>query len=172
MAKTKEEIQWRKVKRPRSWHPEAGEELTGYYCGRTLRDGQWGQYEVITVMATDGKVYMLSGTQIVQLADVAMLKSGSPVRVVFIGMKQLSGNRQMKQFEMYVTDADLPLEVESVPLETEDPGDIFANVPRLGSDVLVCPLLQCHADVEGNCGYEQCPLVKKQLDELTKELFA
>lgn len=105
-----ENIQWRKIKRPKTWRPKPGDELIGYYCGRTVRDGQWGQYEVVTVVVPDKGTFMVSGTQIIQLADVAMLKYGAVVRIRFLGMKKVGEDHQMKEFELYVSDAELTME--------------------------------------------------------------
>jgi hypothetical protein len=41
---------WRKVHTPLPWRPDAiGEELVGFYGGKSLRDGPHGQYEVVLV---------------------------------------------------------------------------------------------------------------------------
>lgn len=103
-------IKWRKIKRPKSWRPkEANEELIGYYVGRTLKNGQWGQYEVITVVTDDG-TFMVNGTQLIQLADVAMLEYGAAIRIKFLGMKKTGGDHEMKEFELYVNDAEPTVE--------------------------------------------------------------
>ncbi len=101
---------WIKVKRPKSWRPQAGEELIGYYVGRTVRDGQWGQYEVITVVTPERGTFMVSGTQIVQLCDVALLKYGAAVRIKFLGIKPIGNGHEMKEFELYISDSELTAE--------------------------------------------------------------
>ncbi len=106
-----ENIQWRKVNRPRSWRPKNnGEELIGYYCGRTLRNGQWGQYEVVTVVTPNSGALMVSGTHLIQLADVAMLKYGDAIRIKFLGVKPVGDGHEMKEFELYVSDTELTAE--------------------------------------------------------------
>lgn len=107
----KTDINWRKIKRPKSWRPkEPGEELVGYYCGRTLKNGQWGQYEVLTIIVPKIGAFMVSGIQIIQLADMAMLKYGAPIKIKFVGLKPVGQDHMMKEFELYVSDEDLTVE--------------------------------------------------------------
>ncbi len=114
-------MKWRKVKRPKSWRPKYdGEELIGYYVGRTLKNGQYGQYEVVTVVTPDHGTYMVSGTQLIQLADVAMLKYGAAVRIKFIGMKPVGESHTMKEFELYVSDSELTAEDVMIVKQTVD----------------------------------------------------
>lgn len=102
------EIKWKKINRPRSWRPSrVGDELIGYYVGRTLRNGQWGQYEVITVVVPNHGAFMVSGTQLIQLADVALLQYGMAVRIRFLGRKTINEDHEMKEFELYVSEAEL-----------------------------------------------------------------
>lgn len=100
-------IKWRKIKAPSVWRPIPGDELIGRYVGRTTRDGQYGQYEVVAISVPYRGVYMISGTMIIQLTDSAMLTRGDAVRVVFVGEKDLRSEddtrrRYMKKFELYV----------------------------------------------------------------------
>lgn len=111
------EMKWRKINAPTTWKPQPGEELIGYYGGRTLRDGQFGQYTVVIVAVPYKGTYMISGTKLIQLFDSAMLARGEAVRVKFLGRKDISTEdekREMKEFELYVGELeaadDMPAE--------------------------------------------------------------
>lgn len=100
-------VKWRKVSAPKPWNPkESGSELIGYYTGRSKRDGQFGQYEVLTVAVPYKGVFLVSGTILIQLADAAMLSRGDAVRIVFVERKQLDEERTMKIFELYVGETE------------------------------------------------------------------
>ena len=99
-------VKWRKVSAPSSWHPKDGEELTGYYAGRTKRDGSFGPYEVVLVLVPYKGTFMVSGTKIMQLVDAAMIGRGDAVRIVYLGPKDIGEGRSMKNFELYVGEAD------------------------------------------------------------------
>jgi len=99
-------VKWREIKAPTSWRPEFGDELVGYYMGRTKKNGKFGQYEVVTVLVPYKGAMMCSGTMLIQLADSAMLSAGDPIRIVYCGMKDLSEDRQMKTFKMFVGDGE------------------------------------------------------------------
>lgn len=118
-AKLKD-VKWRKIHAPKPWHPkERGEELIGYYVGRTLKSGRWGQYEVAVVAVPYKGTYTVSGTALIQLLDSGMVGRGEAVRIQFLGMKELSSStenerREMKLFDLYVGENaaadDLPVE--------------------------------------------------------------
>lgn len=75
---------WKKVEAPKTWRPSTnGEELTGFYGGKTLRNGQWGQYEVIVVHVPHRGTFMVSGTRVIQLVDAADIQTGWPIRIVY-----------------------------------------------------------------------------------------
>ena len=114
MSKTAKlkQMKWRKIAAPQRWYPHAGEELIGYYAGRTKRDGVHGQYEVVTVLVPYKGAFIISGTMLIQLADTAMLVRGDAVRVVFVGRKELSEGRSMKLFELYVGESEALAETE------------------------------------------------------------
>ena len=96
---------WRRVKAPKSWNPiEAGEELIGYYGGRTLRHGQHGQYEVVIVHVPQRGSFFVSGVRIIQLIDAALIDTGHPIRVHFEGHKELPNGHRMKLFELDVAE--------------------------------------------------------------------
>jgi hypothetical protein len=108
--KSLKNISWREVKAPTSWRPKKGEELVGYYMGRTKKNGKFGQYDVLTVLVPYKGVVMISGTMIIQLADAAMFQTGDAIRIVFEGYKELDGDREMKMFKLFVGDGvALPL---------------------------------------------------------------
>lgn len=103
-------VEWRKITAPTSWRPKKGEELVGYYIGRTKKNGKFGQYEVLTILVPYKGAVMVSGTIIIQLADTALLQTGDAIRIVFLGKKALDEGREMKMFELYVGDGTaLPL---------------------------------------------------------------
>lgn len=94
---------WKKVQAPKNWRPEPGELLEGVYGGRTLRNGMYGQYEVILVrVPSEATTYMISGVKIIQLVDTALLRIGEDIRVHFVGDIKLGEDRTMRNFELYV----------------------------------------------------------------------
>lgn len=107
-------MKWRKILAPVLWHPADGEELTGFYAGRTKRDGKFGQYEVLVVLVPYKGGYMVSGTSVIQLADSAMLSRGDAVRIKYLGKKPIAGDREMKQFELFVGETE---RADDIPAE-------------------------------------------------------
>lgn len=105
-------MKWRKINAPSTWRPAEGEELVGYYAGRTKREGSFGQYEVVVVLVPYKGAFMLSGTQLLQLMDAGMVRRGDAVRVVYKGLKQLDDEREMKMFELFVGELEA---VDDVP---------------------------------------------------------
>lgn len=101
------DMKWRKIHAPTAWRPTEESELTGYYVGRTKKDGQFGQYEVMLVAVPYKGTYTISGTGLIQLCDSAQLCRGDAVRVKFNGRKQLTDEREVKLFELYV--GELPM---------------------------------------------------------------
>lgn len=95
-------VKWRKINAPTTWRPEDGEELIGYYIGRSKREGSFGQYEVVVVAVPYKGTYMISGTKLIQLMDSGMLVRGDAVRIKFLGRKDIGEDREMKEFELYV----------------------------------------------------------------------
>lgn len=107
-----ERYKWRTVTAPRPWNPtEPGEELVGYYGGRTLRNGVHGQYEVVIVHVPMDGAYMLTGVRIAQLIDASMATIGHPVRIIWKGRVETGAGHQMKQYEVMVADG------EAIPAE-------------------------------------------------------
>ena len=106
-------MKWREISAPKTWRPkDAGEELIGFYAGRTKRDGRFGQYEVVTVLVPYKGAFMVSGTVLIQLADTAMLARGDAIRIVFIERRQLDEERTMKVFKLYVGEQESLSEAE------------------------------------------------------------
>lgn len=112
----RDKYDWEKVKAPRSWYPKVpGEELCGYYGGQTVKNGNFGEYSVVIVHVPRQGTFTVSGVRIVQLADAAMVGKGHPVRVVYRGTKPLSGEREMKLFDLYIAEGD-PMSEEDLPV--------------------------------------------------------
>lgn len=106
---------WKKVEIPKPWTPsETGSKLTGFYGGKTSRQGSFGQYDVVIVHVPLGGARTVSGIQVLQLVDAAMIDVGDPICVVYNGDKQLAGDRHMKQFEVFVAEGE-PIEASMLP---------------------------------------------------------
>lgn len=104
----RERFKWRKVVAPRPWLPaEVGEELLGYYGGRTLRTGAFGQYEVVLVHVPLGGCFMLTGTHLIQLMDASGAAVGHPIRVVWQGVRDTAQGHKMKMFEVLVAEGEV-----------------------------------------------------------------
>jgi hypothetical protein len=111
----KQRYAWKKVEAPKVWRPKHnGEELVGYFTGKTSKNGQFGQYDVILVAVPTRGVFMISGTRVVQLVDAANMQIGWPVRVVFKGRVALGEEREMKDFDVFVAEGD-PLTEDEMP---------------------------------------------------------
>jgi len=105
----RESVKWRKVKGPKVWRPtEPGEELVGYYGGRTTKDGSFGQYDVIMIHVPRQGSDTVSGTQVIQRIDGARVTDGDPVRVTFQGRKEFGKDnaKSMKLFDVYVEEKE------------------------------------------------------------------
>lgn len=104
-----ERYNWRKVEPPTAWKPtDDGDELAGYYAGRTSRNGKFGTYEAVLIAVPGGRLMMVSGIKAIQLFDAAVgLVLGAPVRVVWRGREETSSKRQVKLFELFVSDGDV-----------------------------------------------------------------
>lgn len=113
-------FEWKKVEAPKAWRPKHnGEELVGYYRGRTVRSGRFGQYEVVMLLVPGRGAFMLSGTRIIQLIDAAGVDEGWPVRVVWKGLKNIGETedgepKRMKDFEVFVAEGE-PIDVDDLP---------------------------------------------------------
>lgn len=110
-----ERYAWEKVQSPKTWRPtEENEELCGFYGGKTIRSGAYGQYEVVIVHVPMRGTVMVSGTQIVQLIDASGICVGWPVRVRWLGLIDLGNGKAMKSFDVFVAEGD-PLEESELP---------------------------------------------------------
>ena len=101
-----EPIRWRKLQAPSPWKPEnAGEELVGYFLGKTILDGRYSQYQVVVVAAVneDGTTTprTASGSALIRALDAGMVEVGHLIRIVYGGRKELDGDRSMKLFEVF-----------------------------------------------------------------------
>lgn len=121
----KSRYQWKKIERPRAWRPKTvGEELVGYYGGKTARTGQFGQYEVVLVHVPTVGSFLISGVEVIQGFDSAAINVGWPVRVVWQGLQELdkdkedgkpeAGKRTMKRFDVFVAEGE-PVPAEFLP---------------------------------------------------------
>jgi len=124
LGNLKNRYEWKAVERPHTWRPtKEGEELIGFYGGKTLRDGQFGQYEVAMIHVPHEGSFMVSGTLAIRLFDAANIGVGWPVRVVWKGYKELEGEgsdgkkKKMKQFEVFIAEGD-PIAPEYLPRTT------------------------------------------------------
>ncbi len=127
MGDLRSRYEWRAVEAPKTWRPKMlGEELVGFYGGKTVRPGQWGQYEVVIVHVPVRGSFMVSGTRINQLIDASGIGVGWPVRIVWRGKVTLAEPsrdgevREMKQYDVFVAEGD-PLSPEEMPQLKETP---------------------------------------------------
>jgi len=113
----REQYKWREVATPTTWRPteaQIGEELVGFYGGKTLRNGPHGQYEVIIVHVPLDRSYMVSGTRVIQLMDASLAPVGHPVRIIWQGYKETGQGYQMKLFDVMVAEGEA-LPAEALP---------------------------------------------------------
>lgn len=113
--------EWKKVQAPHTWKPSAiGEELAGFYGGKTIRTGRYGQYEVALVHIPRRGTFMVTGTRALQLIDAANINVGWPIRIVWQGRKDCGTTddgevKQMKLVDVYVAEGD-PISADCLPL--------------------------------------------------------
>lgn len=116
----RERYSWKKVEAPKAWRPRMlGEELVGFYGGRTTRMGKFGQYDVVLVHVPARGAFIVSGNRLIQLIDASGLDSGDPVMIRWSGHMKLEPNdagedRKMKLFEVFVVEGD-KLSSEDMP---------------------------------------------------------
>jgi len=114
-------MRWRKINAPQTWRPEAGDELIGFYGGRTKREGSFGQYEVVIVLVPYKGAFMVSGTALIQLCDAATLIRGDAIRILYLGMKDLPEDKQMKMFELYVGEIERADDIpDEIPITVDE----------------------------------------------------
>lgn len=106
-----EKYGWRKVAAPQSWRPQdLGEEIVGYYGGRTVRNGQFGQYEVVLIHVPYKGTFTVTGTQLIRLIDAACITVTHPIRITWLGGRATSGGKTEKQFSLMVADLEKVIE--------------------------------------------------------------
>jgi hypothetical protein len=107
-------VKWKEVEAPTSWRPRKGDELIGWYAGKTVKNGRYGEYTVITVLVPYQGAVMVSGSKIIQLADTAMIRPGEPIKIVYCGKIDIGEDRKMKTFKMYMGEGE-SLATENIP---------------------------------------------------------
>ena len=107
-------IQWKEVEAPTYWRPRKGDELVGYYAGQTKRNGKFGEYTIVTVLVPYKGAVMVSGSMIVQLADSSMIRLGEPIKIVYLGKKDIGDDRTMKTFKMFIGEGEA-VAIEYIP---------------------------------------------------------
>lgn len=106
-------ITWRKLKSPTPWRPSLpGEELAGYYLGKSVRQGAFGEYTVVLIGVLDeagtvGTPKMVSGAAIVNAVDGSNIQIGALLRIVYGGLVEISNDRKMKAFEVFLGEGTL-----------------------------------------------------------------
>lgn len=106
-----QKFQWRKVVAPKPWHPKPGDEIAGFYGGKSVKNGKYGQYQAILVRIPGRSPLMVTGARIVQLIDAAMVEVGAPIHISFGGKKDIGDGKTMNLFELNVAEDN---EVEAV----------------------------------------------------------
>lgn len=106
-------IIWRKLEHPKPWRPALpGEELVGYYLGQTKRTGSYGEYTVVLIGVLDeagmiGTPRLVSGAALLNAIDGANVQIGALLRVVYGGVLEISNDRKMKAFEVFLGEGTL-----------------------------------------------------------------
>lgn len=102
-----EKYGWRKVEAPQAWRPQdLGDELIGYYGGRTVRQGQYGQYEVVLIHVPYKGAFTITGSQLIRLIDAACITVTHPIRVQWLGSRPTVNGKTEKQFSLMVADLE------------------------------------------------------------------
>ncbi len=118
MVELRKKHKWKKVNAPKAWRPRTiGEEIVGFYGGRTIRNGPYGQYEVALIRTTDVRAYLVTGVSIIQALDAANLTTEQAIRIVWMGDKDLGRTddgkpKFMHMYEVYVADLH-PIKIET-----------------------------------------------------------
>jgi len=99
---------WRKVRAPKRWSVAPGEILEGTYLGTKEAQGPHGDYLKYLIADEDQNVWFLSGSVCDTLFQASLAHAGSKLRIVFLGMKQGSGDFEYKDYELYVKDPMIP----------------------------------------------------------------
>jgi hypothetical protein len=92
-----------------------GEELVGYYLGKTKRNGAYGEYTVVLLGVLDeagavGTPRFVNGAALLNAVDGANVQIGALLRIVFGGLVEISGDRKMKAFEVFLGEGTLSVD--------------------------------------------------------------
>ena len=109
-----DDIQWNKLEPPKSWKPEPGDEIAGYYLGTSTRDGVYGQYNVVMLAVPDDKGFsrpvMISGIQVIQAIDGSSTKPGAFISVTVSGIELTANGHNMKVMDVYEASGSITFE--------------------------------------------------------------
>lgn len=106
---------WEKVLVPRVWRPKPGDEILGFYGGRTLRNGQFGQYEVVIIVVPHKGAFTASGTGLINLIDAAQVAIGHPIHIRYLNKELIeSTGKHFKVYELFVAVGE-PIAPEDMP---------------------------------------------------------
>lgn len=95
---------WVKVESPRSWRPTViGQEIIAYYGGKTIYDGIYGNYEAALLHVPNVGTFYVTGVRLIRLLDTTCPIRGALIRVVWKGYKQLDEEREMKDYDLYIS---------------------------------------------------------------------
>lgn len=109
---------WRKVTGPKPWKPKEGDELAGFYGGKTVKNGKFGQYAAVFVRVPGRGIFMVTGTRIIQLIDAAMVEIGAPIHITYGGKKDIGDDKKMNLFDLQVAETN-PIE-EYIALQEKE----------------------------------------------------
>lgn len=107
-SKTKPERKvWHRVKVPKAWKAQEGEEIEGVYIGTSTKQSRYdnGDYKVHHIRTGPGKVVFVTGSICDALFSV--VKIDTKIKLVFNGYKPCSNNSEMKykDYEMFSEEA-------------------------------------------------------------------
>lgn len=101
-------VSWRKLRPPRPWRPQEGEEIVGVFMGTTLRRSKYGEYHVamLSVASEDGgqDPITVSGCSVIQALHGAHVSPGGLIRIQFTGYKELANGNRMRMMDVYVAE--------------------------------------------------------------------
>lgn len=107
-------FEWVKVEAPRPWDPEPGDELLGWYGGRTLRNGRFGQYEEVLIHVPRRGMLTASGTELTRLLDASQIVRGHPICVRFMGLVQ-GAHHIYKRWELEIAAGQDKIDPDEMP---------------------------------------------------------
>lgn len=127
-----ERFKWKRVQAPRPWYPKEGDEIAGYYGGKTTRVGKYGSYELAIVHVPNVGTYTITGIMVIQALDSSAVSPGHPVRITFNGMQQARSDSEktFKTFKVEVAEGP-GIHPDELPiLDDEDDLDTTATKLR------------------------------------------